>query len=100
MSDNRVNEALLTTQSVIQGNQHPDPRYPGVRMASFDIDGQGGICVGDILSVLAVSNNGRRELPEGQGGSDHQCYLRIYVSHNLLINLETVSLSYYSYFDV
>lgn len=69
-------------------------------MASFDIDGEAGICVGDILSALTVSNNGRRGLPEGQGGSDHQCYLRIYVSHNLLINLETVSLSYYSYFDV
>ena len=83
LSDNHLNEAVLT----IPDSWHPAPLYPGVRVASFDVDGQAGICVSDILSGLTSLARGERNPLGWRGGSGPEYNLRIYVSHKLLINL-------------
>ena len=83
LSNNHVNEDVLTTQPVVPDSRRPTPLHPELsRVARFNIDGHTGICIADILYAPSILNSEEREFLGGHSSSEHQCYLRFYVSHS------------------
>lgn len=93
LHNENTNEVVSATGPVVADNQYFIPpieqRGPYAqsvsRTARFDLNGQAGICVRDILSDLRREEGVRGKASEGSDDTGNQCCLMIHVSDSYLI---------------